>query len=285
MTKKISLVLEGGGMRGAYTAGCLSWLLDEGIEFDYAYGISTGAVHLTSYLMKSKDLLFNTSTDIIADKSVIGLQAFLREGHLVSYDYLFNHHLKEGLHYDIANIIGKTKTLAKYGVYDLKESKTIYIPLKDMNMTILQAACTLPIIGKITNIDGHMYLDGGITKMIPIEEAVKDGCTDHLIITTKPHDYVRKPAKGFIVWLMNLIYGRKCKQIAKDYAVRHINYNKQIELINNLESKGHALYRYPTETIDVSRLRGDKADLRRLYELGRKDMEDSREAIYKLIKE
>ena len=52
---KVGLVLEGGGMRGAYTAGALSWLIDHGIEFDYGVGISSGAVHLCSYLLKDKN--------------------------------------------------------------------------------------------------------------------------------------------------------------------------------------------------------------------------------------
>ena len=283
MSKKLSLVLEGGGMRGAYTAGCLSWLVDEGIEFDAAYGISTGAVHLASFLMKNKDFLYRMSTDIIADKSVIGIQPLLKERSICGYDLMFNHHLKEGLNYDIADLIGKTKTDAKFGVYDLALGETVYVPLKDMNMDILKACTTLPIIGHVVKVNGKEYLDGGITKMIPIEEAVKDGCTDYLIITTKPIDYARKPAKEIVVKIMGAVY-KKCPNIAKDYRVRHLNYNKQIEIINDLEKGGHAIYRYPTETVPVSRLKGDKKDLRRLYELGRSDMENHREEIYKLVK-
>lgn len=283
MTKKISLVLEGGGMRGAYTAGCLSWLIDEGIEFDGAYGISTGAVHLTSYLMKSKEYLYEMSTNYIADKAVIGLKPILREGAICSYDYLFNHLMQEELSFDIKNVIGKTKTKAKFGVYDLNKAETVYVPLKDMNMNILKACCTLPIIGHVVKDNGEEYLDGGITKMIPIEQSVDDGFSDHLIITTKPYDYVRKPAKEIVVKVMAMVYP-KCKKIAEDYRIRHLNYNKQIDIIRKLEKDGHALYRYPTKTINVSRLRGDKEDLRKLYELGYSDMEASREAIYKLIK-
>lgn len=283
MSKKLSLVLEGGGMRGAYSAGCLSWLIDEGIEFDCAYGISTGAVHLTSFLMKNKDYLYSTSTKYIADKSVVGIRPFLSEGRIVGYDHLFGDILLKTLGFDIANLIGKTRTKAKYGVYDLKLGKTIYVPLKDMNMTVLKAACSLPIIGKVVKIDDHEYLDGGITKMIPIEEAIEDGCSDHLIITTKPINYIRKPAKPIVVWFMSMVY-KKCPQIAKDYKNRHLNYNKQIELIKNLEESGHALYRYPTKECKVSRLGGDKAELIKLYELGRSDMEESREKIYALIK-
>ena len=283
MSKKISLVLEGGGMRGAYTAGCLSWLIDDGIEFDYAYGISTGAVHLTSYLFKNKDFLHEMSTEVIAEKSVQGLPALLREGSFVAYNRMFNYYLKGKMGFDIKDVIGKTKTKAKYGVYCLNENKTIYLDLKDMNMTLLKACCSLPIIGKVVKYEDKEYLDGGITKMIPIEEAVNDGCSDHLIITTKPFDYVRKQAHPFIVKLMSWVY-KKCPQISIDYANRHLNYNKQIALIKELEESGHALYRYPTKELKVSRLGGDKEELRKLYELGRSDMENSREQIYKLIK-
>ena len=283
MSKKISLVLEGGGMRGAYTAGCLSWLIDEGIEFDYAYGISTGAVHLTSYLFKNKDFLHEMSTEVIAEKSVQGLPALLREGSFVAYNRMFNYYLKGKMGFDIKDVIDKTKTKAKYGVYCLNENKTIYLDLKDMNMTLLKACCSLPIIGKVVKYEDKEYLDGGITKMIPIEEAVNDGCSDHLIITTKPFDYVRKQAHPFIVKLMSWVY-KKCPQISIDYANRHLNYNKQIALIKELEESGHALYRYPTKELKVSRLGGDKEELRKLYELGRSDMENSREQIYKLIK-
>lgn len=282
MNKKIALVLEGGGMRGAYTAGCLAWLLDQNIKFDNAYGISTGAVHLTSYLMNDKNLLHHTATKTIADKSVIGLKPLIKEGTICSYNHLFNDLLKNELNYDIENI-KDYKCNAKYGVYDLKEGKTIYIPLKEMNMNILKACCSLPIIGHIVKEKDHEYLDGGITKMIPIEEAIEDNNTDFLIITTKPLNYIRKPAKGFVVWLMKNIY-KKCQNISIDYKNRHLNYEKQINLIKDLENKGHVFYRYPSKTIAVSRLRGKPEDLEELYKLGYQDMEDNKERIYQIIK-
>ena len=77
---------------------------------------------------------------------------------------------------------------------------------------------------------------------------------------------------------------KKYPKLVKSIENRHLNYNKQIDLIQSLEKDGHALYRYPTETVNVTRLKGDKKDLIALYELGRKDMEASREEIYKLIK-
>lgn len=283
MTKKISLVLEGGGFRGAYTAGCLSWLIDEGIEFDYAYGISTGAVHLCSYLIKEKDYLFDLSTNFIADKELVGWRSVLREKRYVGYDYLFDHIFPKVFHYDMARVI-KTKCHAKIGIYDLDKGYTEYCKVQDLDekMDLLKGACTLPILGRIVNYQNRHLLDGGITKMIPIEEAVNDGCEKHLVITTKPYDYVRKEASWFIKLLMKLNYPGY-PSIPKDYAVRHLNYQKQIQIIKDLEAEDKALLLYPSKTIPVKRLTGDKPNLLKLYDLGRQDMEERKEAIYKLL--
>ena len=281
---KTALVLEGGGMRGAYTAGCLAWLIENNVHFDSAYGISTGAVHLCSYLSDNIDYLYDLSTNHIADKELIGLRPLLREGHYVGYDYLFEHILPVIKHYDISKAIN-SKTDAKIGVYDLELGKTVYLNLKEMDDKLLKlkGSCTLPIIGKIVEVEGHKYLDGGITKMIPIEEAVNDQNDLHLIITTKPKDYVRKPAPAFTKALMKMTYP-KYPSIAKDYAVRHLNYQKQIDLIKELEEADKAVYVYPSKHVDVKRLTGDKPNLRILYDLGKKDMEAKKELILKRFK-
>jgi len=279
---KTSLVLEGGGMRGAYTAGCLSWLIDEGITFDNHYGISTGALHLCSYLKGDKKDLHELSTKYICDKSSIGFRSLFREGRLVSYDHLFDDSLEKMYGYDFESI-KKSEKNAKIGVYDLAEEKTVYISTKNITKDYLKAACSLPIIGKIVNIDNREYLDGGITEMIPISEAINDDNDRFLIIATKPSDYVRKPANKIVVFLMKMLYPN-CHRISIDYSIRHLNYQKQIDIINELKNKKQALYFCPSESVKVSRLNGDPKTLSYLYELGRKDMEKRKQEIYALFK-
>lgn len=279
---RTSLVLEGGGMRGAYTAGALSWLVDHEIEFENAYGISTGAVHLTNYLMKNKEDLFSFSVDGIADKRVVGIRAFLHSGRIVDYETLFQHIMPEEYHYDITPL-KDCKVNAYIGLYDLKQGKTGYYPIQNVDLYELQASTSLPIIGKEVDHDGRQILDGGITDMIPIEQSVRDGCDRHLIITTKPADYVRKPAKKPIVDLMKAVYPQ-CPQISKDYAVRHLNYRKQIDMIKDLEAEGKAVYLFPSRTSNVTRLGGKREDLVDLYELGYSDAEARKDEILALLK-
>lgn len=280
MGKKVSLILEGGGMRGAYTAGCLSWLIDEGIEFDGAYGISTGAVHLTTYLFKNKEWLKIISTEIFPAKDTIGIPALLKEGQIVAYNHMFSK-LVENLGFDLKNI--KTNIKAKIGLYDLDKGETIFINKEEINQKLLVAACSLPLLGKVIKENNHKYLDGGISKMIPIEKAIEDGYDKHLIIATKPLDFVRKPANGFVVKLMKLAYPY-CKNISKDYKVRHLNYKKQLDIIKNLVNSNDALYCYPTGEVKVTRLGGSKSDLVDLYNMGYQDMEKRKEEIYRLVK-
>lgn len=279
--KRIALVLEGGGMRGAYTAGCLSWLLDEGIEFAGAYGISSGAVHLTSYLHGKKNWLFDMSTNYIPEKSSIGLGGFLKEGQVCAFDYKFAN-AKKHLGFTIENL--KTDVNAKIGLYDLNIGKVEYYPVEKMNDEMLKAACSLPILSVSRKVKDHEYLDAGITDMIPIEQAVKEGYDGYLVITTKAKDYVRKKTNPIIVNLMRLWYLR-CPNVSKDYAIRSDNYYKQINMIKSLEEKGEAVYRYPTVNMtNITRFGGEPEDLTELFNLGRNDMEAIKEDIYKLFK-
>lgn len=281
MKKKTSLVLEGGGMRGAYTAGALSWLIDNDIEFDNAYGISTGAIHLCNFLLKDKKNLLDFSTKYIADKKAIGLSAIARCGHLVDYDYLFYELMVKHVKFDI-NKLHDVKTEGKIGVYELKSGKTEYHPVQTISVEEMKAACTLPLLGKIAKIDDREMLDGGISDMIPIEQAIKDGCEKHLIITTKPEGYVRKPSSKAVVQIMKMRY-KNCPNIAKDYNVRHHNYYIQLSAIKNLVDENKALYIFPSKKSKVSRLGGSEEELIELYELGRADMQANKDKIFALL--
>ena len=279
---KTSLVLEGGGMRGAYTAGALSWLIDHGIEFDASYGISTGAVHLANFLMKSKENLYDFSVHRIVDPRIVGLRPLLHCGRIVDYDYLFDHILTEECRFDISPL--KDCREGFIGLYVLSEGKTIYFSTREISMKGLEASTSLPILGVVIKENGLELMDGGITDMIPIRQAIDDGCSRHLIITTKPGNYERKPAKPFVVWLMKMTYPQ-CENISRDYAILHLNYQDQIVQIRELEENNEAVYVYPSKKSNVTRLGGSEEELNELYELGYSDMESRKEAIFELLDE
>lgn len=168
----IGLVLEGGGMRGAYTAGCLAWLKDHNIKFDYSVGISSGALYLACFLEDRMDAAYNMSTKYAADSNNVGMKAFMREGHYVAYKYIFDNYLKEKEHLSVEKIKNEHMNM-EIGSYDLEQGETVYFNSEDLDddMELLLAACALPIASATVSFEGRKLLDGGITKMIPIERA------------------------------------------------------------------------------------------------------------------
>lgn len=279
MMERYSLVLEGGGMRGAYTAGALAWLNNHKITFDYSVGISSGAVYLVSFLLENQELPYNMSTKYVTDPEVVGLKAFLKEGHLVAYKHIFEDYLigKEQLSMVPLKILNPNMEI---GIYDLSEGKTVFVGPQEMDdeCRILLASCALPIASARVTVNGKQYLDGGITVMVPIERSIEKGNTRHLVITTKPEGYVRKPANWIMRAMMSWFY-RDYPQEVADYKIRHLNYEKQMNLIAGLIEKKEALMIRPSKTIKVSRFHGDPQDLKDLYMLGYQDMEARKEEI------
>ncbi len=281
--ERIGLVLEGGGVRGAFTAGALAWLQDHDIHFDYSVGISSGAAYLCCFLENDKHSPKNMSTIYAADPKLVGIHSLFRCGYYVDYKRIFTEDLigKEGM--SVKNI-REQKMDMEIGCYDLAQGQTIFFGSEDLddNLDLCRGACALPIASAVVEFKGHRLLDGGITKMIPIERAVEKGCTKTIVITTKPKDYVRKPSSKIVQFMMRLWY-RECPQVAKDYKVRHINYYKQRKIIDDLIADGKCINIYPTETVNVSRWKGDQVNCEKLYDLGYQDMESRKEEIFAFL--
>lgn len=282
--EKIGLVLEGGGVRGAYTAGALAWLNDHAVTFDYNVGISSGAVYLCCYLVGDKHSPKNMSTIYAADPKLVGIHALFKCGYYVDYRKIFKESLLDKEHMSVRRIREEHMPM-EVGAYDLAQGKTIFFGPEDLDdsLDLLRGTCALPVASEIVEYRGHRLLDGGITKMIPIERALEQGCTKALVITTKPANYVRKPANKLVMLAMKHLY-KECPQVAKDYAVRHKNYYAQRHIIDDMVQKKTAINIFPSEEVKVSRWKGDPDNCLALYNLGYADMEAHKEEILQFVK-
>lgn len=275
---KIGLVLEGGGKRGAYTAGVLDWLLENELYFDYVTGISSGAMYATMYMLKKRKTLHDSAVYIAADKRNFGTKAVLAEGTLVGYEFLFDE-ITSTLDYPL-NKMNEIDGEIEIGVYDMKEEKTIWINKDQIaqHPSFVQAACVLPIFGKQVKIDGKYYMDGGITTMIPIDQSMRAGCTKHMVVTTKSMDFVRKEQNFFQKHLLRFVY-RKYPKLISGFESRKTVYYEERDQIEALVSSGDGLYMYPTQELGVSRFGGDAERFEQLFNIARQDCENRREEI------
>ena len=270
MSGKIGLVLEGGGMRGAYTAGVLDWLIEHDMPFDYVVGISSGALYSGMYALKNRKALFEASVLVAADKRNVGSIPLRKEKTIVGYEFLYNT-ITQDIGFDVealADVDGKVDI----GVYDIEAQKTVWVDNKRVAQfpKFLQAACTLPIFGRKIKIDGRDYMDGGVTTMIPIEQSVAAGCDKHLIVTTKSMDFVRKP-QGFLQRnLLRFLY-RKYPKLVQDFESRTDVYYKERDEIDALVAKEKAMYVFPSEEVGVSRFGGSQEQFETLFNMAHED--------------
>lgn len=282
--EKVGLVLEGGGMRGAYTAGVLSWLLDQGLYADYCVGISSGGMYGAFYAADQNDLLFEGSVNIAPNPDYVGMKPILKEGQLIAYDEIYDRKIFEA-GFDPKRLV-HSKTDLEIGVYSLDTYETLWKTNEDIanQPRWIKAATALPFFGKFVKINGTKYTDGGVTTMIPIRRSLEVGCKKHIVVTTKSPDYVRPPFKKLSIWLLKHVRYPFHKPMVDDFAQRTDVYYQERDLVDELVQQGNCIYLYPTQETGVTRYKGSHDQFVKLFEMAKKDCERQKEALFAYLK-
>ena len=273
------LVLEGGGMRGVYTAGVLDAFLEEDIEFSHIYGVSAGSCHATSYIAKQPGRAFRVNVDYLDDPNYCGLKTYLRTGDIFGADMLYA---------QIPNVLDPVdyETFQKYPgkfyavVTDVDTGEARYIPVRDLKKQIwaIRASSSLPLVSRTIKVKNHSYLDGGIADSIPVRKAMEDGNQKNVVILTREEGYQKGP--NSLMPLLKLRYPHK-KAFLKKMENRHIRYNETLDFLKKQEEKGKVFLIRPEEKVEVGRIEKDRDKLEALYRIG---LQDGRKAM-KAMKE
>lgn len=279
---KIGLILEGGGMRGIYTAGVLDFFIDKNIEVDLVVGVSAGGCHAASYLSKQYKRAYHTNIDYLDNKEYISFRNLIKTGSIFGMDLMFNKIPNELYLYD-HDAFSKSKSKFTVVTTNCETGKAEYITLTDMKKDImyLQASCSIPMFANIVEIDGYKLVDGGVADSIPIEYAIKEGCKKNIVILTRDKTYRKNKVK------FSSLIRRKYKKypnLVKSIENRHLNYNKSLDLVKELEDKGDALVIRPKSPVKVSQIEKDVDKLTKLYNEGYNDAKESYEKIIEFIK-
>lgn len=265
------LVLEGGGLKGVYTAGVLDLFLDKGIEFSSVYGVSAGACCMCSYLSKQRGRAFDVNVDYLDTKYYCGLRSLLSTGNIFHADVCY-HLIPEYLYpYDYETFDryeGKAYSVAT----DIVTGRPEYFRIRDMKEDIdkIRASASLPLVSRNVKIDGGLYLDGGISDAIPLQKSVMDGNRKNVVVMTKEEGFVRKPTTQLA--LLKARYA-KYPKVWELMAERHINYNEQVAYIGRQQEAGAAFVIRPAKDSGVGRLEKDVEKLKALYRQGYEDAE------------
>lgn len=281
---KTALVLEGGGLRGAYTAGVCAWLVENNVEFDYYIGISSGAMYAALTAMKDVKMLHDISVNASVEAENFGLKAILKEGTPVAYNRMFKDILIDRLKFNV-NDFRKVKALVEYGVYRLKTQETIWLNQADMDdkIKLMQAACTIPIAGKNVKAKGEWWMDGGVTSMVPVGRALHHKVDRMLVVVTKPRNFVREDNSPTTQFLLDLLY-HKYKTLLQDFRNRKDVYNYEMARAKELEAEGRAILIQPTKDFGAKRFSATYDQVNGMYELAKADCEAKKEEILAFFK-
>ncbi|WP_341864780.1 patatin family protein [Halobacillus dabanensis] len=278
----VGLVLEGGGMRGAYTAGVLDFFLDEGIHLPYVVGASAGACNGSSYVAKQRGRNYEVIVEYGSHPEYISYKRLFTQRQLFGMDFIFDKLPNQLVPFDYDSFHNQT-TRFVVGTTDMHTGEPVFydhFPDRDSLLKVIRASSSLPMMAPSIQYDGKELMDGGIAEPIPLQASVKDGNRKHVVVLTRNDGYIKGRMRGG--WYFN----RKYKQFplfAKALLERHLRYNKQLEKVREAEKEGSAFVIRPLRPLKVSRIERNRQRLHDLYTQGYEEAEEQADKLQRFL--
>ena len=268
MAKK-GLILEGGAMRGLFTAGVMDVLMENHVTFDGAIGVSAGAVFGCNYKSEQIGRVLRYNTRFCNDPRYTSFRSLLKTGDLYGADFCY-HELPNKL--DLFDTDTYEKNPMEFYVVctDVQTGKPVYHSCptgKDTDITWMRASASMPMVSRVVEVGGYQLLDGGISDSIPIRKFQELGYKKNVIVLTQPMDYIKH--KNKLLPLLRIAL-RKYPEVIHDLEVRHDMYNQTTAYVRLLEQQGDVCVIRPDAPLNIKQVVHDPAELKRVYDLGRK---------------
>ena len=263
-------MLEGGALRGIYTAGVIDYLLENDFKFDTVIGVSAGALFGCNYISKQKGRALRYNLKYRHNKNYMGFYSLITTGNIMNEKFCFDDLVNKLDKFDYDTF--KKNRICFYAVVsNLETGKAEYKKITNMKdkkqIEYLRASGSMPIISKIVNIDNKKYLDGGMTDSIPVDWALKD-YDKVVVVSTRAIEYRKKKSP---IWPYKLFY-RKYPKFIESVKNRWIDYNKVQDRLIDLEKDNKIFVIRPSYSTGISRLEKDLDKIKEQYNLGYNDM-------------
>ena len=250
--KNSCIVLEGGGLRGAFTGGVLEYFLEKELNFDSVIGVSAGACTGASYQSKQKGRNRKVNVEYPADKRYMGLTQLMTTGSYFNMKFIFDEIPNKLAPFDEKaffnnpaefNIVttslgsGDRIVLAKSDIANIGVSKALI------------ASSSIPLLSQPVDIGGRLFFDGGVSDSIPVRYALSKH-EKAVVILTRPRGY-RKGEMGAKL-LFKLVF-RKHPEFLETLLKRNDEYNKTLDFCEQMEQEGKLFLIAPSPEFSVGR--------------------------------
>lgn len=272
LMNKVNLVLEGGGMRGLYTAGVLDCFLDHKMFFKDIVGVSAGACNSVSYITGQRGRNLEINAGYCNDDRYVSIRGLFTRGSIFNMDFLFDDIPNKLIPFDYDKFKSSDCNLTVVAT-DCETGMSYYAPVKDMRVddVYVRASSSIPLVSPIVEAAGRKLVDGGPSDSIPIHYSVHNGFDKHVVILTRHKGYEKKPNKLYPMYKFKL---KNYPNLAQTIKNRHIYYNESVKLAEKLEEENKAVIIRPKKPIEISRFERNPENLKKLYVEGYKDAEE-----------
>ena len=271
---KVGLVLEGGAMRGFYTAGVLDVMMENNIDIDGIVGTSAGALFGVNYFSRQKGRAIRYNMKYLNDKRFISKKSLLLTGNIINKDFAFYKVTKELDPLDNQTFIENNKEYYVTAT-NVETGKPEYFKITDPinQLEELRATSAMPFASKLIELNGKKYLDGGISDSIPLIKCQELGFDKIIVILTQPLDYRKEKISSKKLKLVHLKY-KKYPNLIRTMENRHNDYNEIIEKIIDLENKNEIFVIRPSKPLKIAILEKNPEKLEEIYNIGINDCQN-----------
>ncbi|RDW16144.1 patatin family protein [Oceanobacillus arenosus] len=282
MNANVGLLLEGGGMRCAYTAGVLDLFLDKGIEFPVVATASAGALIGSSYITKQRDRNHKLLKAVGKSPESISFLKMIREKELFGMDYIFDKIPRELVPIDF---LAFQDSAAKFiiGTTNIDTGRPIYFDqfdtLEDL-IKITRASCSLPVLASSIFHQEVELMDGGVSDPIPIKPLLEQGLKRNVVILTRNKGYIKRGT--MLNWFFRRFFKEK-PELIRLLRDRHHTYNQTMQTLVEMEKRNEVLFIQPEQPLKASRIEKSQKKLEELYKQGYSEAKNNIDALKRFI--
>jgi len=262
------LVLEGGAMRGLWTAGVTDVMMEHDIWPDGLIGVSAGAAFGCNYKSRQPGRAIRYNMRFANDSRYSGWRSLLTSGNYFNAE--FGYHIVP-YQYDLFDTETFEQSAIQFIVVctDVTTGKAVYHDMRKVDydeLEWLRASASMPLVSKVVCVEGRKLLDGGVADSIPLSYFEQAGYDRNVVILTQPLGYRKKHSRLMPLMRVGL---RKYPQMIKAMDQRHLMYNAELDYVAQAEQEGRCLVIRPDEALPIGHISHNPDEMHHVYELGR----------------
>ena len=282
--EKSGLILQGGGMRGIYTAGVIDYFIEKDLYFPYVIGVSAGACNGSAYVARQKEYGKKTILNFVDRPNCISLRNLIKTKNIFDMDFIFDEMPKKHNVLDIDTFM-KAKERFIAVATDCYTGSPIYLEKQNCSdiQKVLRASSSVPVVSKKVIINDMHLLDGGVADPIPLKKSIEDGNKKNVVIMTENLKHMKKTKRDYILkWIASNMYSEH-KEMLNILLNYHEFYNKTIDEVKEFMNQGKAFVIEPSKDIKIDMFGKNKNTLKELYKLGYEDAKNNYDNIVSYI--